>query len=324
MSLFTRFKSATGARTPPEIAWLGVHLGKSSLLGALAVPGKGESRSSGRPTVQLMPPAPVPAPGVGEAATLRAWRRAAGARSRANVLLRSDEYRVLPIDTPAVAAEEMREAARWQVADVLDFPADDAAIDLITVPSNQANARSQRFVVAAPPEPVARWATQCRAAEMNLGAIDIPEMAMRNLSVLAAGDAAHAFLHLGLHSTRLALVWQRELSSFRQLDISARQLEESPAEEHGALFERLSLDIQRTTDSFARQLAGVELQTLWLASAYSPQLVANALAQLLPLRIERFELARFVDVQGPVPVLDSARGWDHTLVIGAALRQELQ
>jgi MSHA biogenesis protein MshI len=320
MPLFNPFKRAMGAGTQPDKAWLGVHLGQSGLLGALALPRK--ATSDGRPAVQLMAPAPVPAEGVGEAPTLRAWRRTAGRRSRANVLLRSEEYRVLPIDTPAVPLDEMREAARWQVADALDFAAEDAAIDLITVPSNQANARSQRFVVAAPPEPVQRWATQCRAADLQLGALDIPEMAMRNLSVLAAGDSAHAFLLIGLHSTRLALIWQRELSSFRQLDVSCRLLEETPLEEHGALYERLSLDIQRTADSFARQLAGVDLQTLWLSSAYAPQAVAEALATLLPLRIQHFDLAQFVDVSGPVPVLDAARGWDHTLAIGAALRQE--
>ncbi len=319
---FTRFKSATGASAQPPSAWLGVHLGKSGLLGALAVPST--ATSAGRPTVQLMEPAPVPADGVGEATTLRAWRRVAGRRSRANVVLRGDEYRVLSIDTPAVPAEEMREAARWQVAGALDFAAEDAAIDLITVPSNQAHARTQGFVVAAPPEPVQRWVNQCRAADLSLGAIDVPEMAMRNLSVLAAGDSAHAFLLLGLHSTRLALIWQRELVSFRQLDISSRQLQEAPPDAHSALVDRLGLDIQRTVDSFARQLAGVELQSLWLASACAPQAVADALAQLLPMRIQPFELAQFVDVQGPVPVLDLARDWDHTLAIGAALRQELQ
>ncbi len=321
MSLFSRFKSATGASAQPENAWLGVHLGQSGLLGALVVPGS--EKAQGRPAVQLMVPAPVPHGPADAHHSLRAWRRVAGRRSRANVVLRRDEYRVLPIDTPAVPPDEMREAARWQVADALDFPAEDAAIDLITVPSNQANARSQRFVVAAPPEPVARWAQQCQAAQLSLGAIDIPEMAMRNLSVLAAGDTAHAFLMLGLHSTRLTLVWQRELISFRQLELSGRQLETTPKQDHGALYDRLGLDIQRTADSFARQLAGVELQSLWLASAYAPDQVADALAQLLPMRIARFDLAQFVEVRGSVPVLDSTQGWDHTLAIGAALRQDL-
>jgi MSHA biogenesis protein MshI len=320
MAFFNPFKRATGAGAQPSSAWLGVHLGKSGLLGALAMPIA--AGSAGRPAVRLMPPAPVPDEGASEAVTLRAWRRAVGRRSRANVLLRSEEYRVLPIDTPAVPLDEMREAARWQVADALDFAAEDAALDLITVPSNQANARSQRFVVAAPPGPVQRWAAQCRAADLQLGALDIPEMAMRNLSVLAAGDTAHAFLLIGLHSTRLALIWKRELSSFRQLDVSCRLLEETPPGEQGTLYERLSLDIQRTADSFARQLAGVDLQTLWLASAYAPQAVAEALAPLLPLRIQHFDVAQFVDISGPVPVLDAARGWDHTLAIGAALRHE--
>jgi MSHA biogenesis protein MshI len=318
---FNSFKRATGAGPQPESPWLGVHLGQSGLLGALALPR--QAKGDGRPAVRLMTPASSSSLGAQESDTLRGWRKSVGRSSRANVLLRSEEYRVLPIDSPAVPLDEMREAARWQVAEALDFDAEDAALDLISVPSNQANARSQHFVVAAPPEPVQRWAALCRSAQLRLGALDIPEMAMRNLSVLAAGDTAHAFLLIGLHSTRLALIWKRELSSFRQLDVSCRVLEDTPPSEQGALYDRLGLDIQRTADSFARQLAGVELQSLWLASAYAPQAVAEALGQLLPLRIQHFDLERYVNVSGPVPVRDAARGWDHTLAIGAALRQEV-
>lgn len=296
----------------PAAPWLSVHAGESALLGALALPG-GDTG----PRVELMPPAAVPA----DSAALRAWRQRCGRRVRANVVLRAADYRVLPIEPPPLAPDELREAARWQIADALDFPVEEAAIDLMTVPTHPNSTRKLRFVVAAPSERITSWVGCCKMAALPLAAIDIPEMAMRNLSVLAAGDAPHAFLYVGFRSTRLALIWKRELCSFRQLEIPGRLLAEGGDEERGEVLERLGLEIQRTADSFARQLPGFELETLWLASVVDPAGLADRLALQVPHRVQVFQVAEHVQVVGGA-VVDASRGHDHLLAIGGALRQE--
>lgn len=292
--------------------WLSVHAGESALHGALAVPA---DRPGARPRVVLMPPAPVPPDGN----ALRAWRERCRRRVRASVVLRSADFRVLPIEAPPVPREEQREAARWQVADALDFPAEDAAIDVLAMPAASGGARSQLFVVAAAAEPVVAWVQRCKAAELPLAAIDIPEMAMRNLSVLAAGDAPHAFLYVGFRSTRLALFWKRELCSFRQFDLTARQLGDGDEPVRDAAMERLALEIQRTADSFSRQFAGVELEALWLASVLEPAGLVERLALHVSQPVRRFEVTEHVQVDGG-EVVDVAFGRDYLLAIGAALR----
>ncbi|MBL8342569.1 MAG: hypothetical protein JNL30_13955 [Rubrivivax sp.] len=267
--------------------------------------------------MQLMPPAPVPA----DSATLRVWRERCRQRVRGTVVLRSSEYRVLPIEPPPLTPDELREAARWQVADALDFPVEDAAIDVLAVPSHAGSQRNHRFVVAAPNDQVLGWLDRCKAAQLPLGAVDIPEMAMRNLSVLVAGDSPHAFLYIGFHSTRLALIWKRELCSFRQLDIPARRFIEGDAEDRNAVLERLALEIQRTADSFSRQFAGLDLEALWLASVSDAQGLADRLALQVPQRVQVFDVAEHVQVEGGA-VIDAAMGRDYLLAIGAALRQE--
>lgn len=293
--------------------WVGVHASERALLAAAAVPGAGA-----RPAVRLLSPQAVPA----RPSALRGWRNALGQRMRANIVLRMADYRVLPIEPPALPADELREAARWQIADVLDFAAEDAAIDVLELPSHGGARRQQRFVVAAPPDSVARWVAICKEAELPLAAVDIPEMAIRNLSVLAAGDAAHAFLYLGLRSTRLVLIWKRELCSFRQLDFSAPALAALPADEHAAALERLALEIQRTADSFSRQFSGVELEALWLRATAEPERLADALSVLISQRVRPYALEQYVDVLPGEPVLDVVLGRDHLLAIGGALREE--
>lgn len=293
--------------------WLALHAGEGTMLGALAV-----DLTDRRPAVRLLPPAPVS----DRADTLRSWRESIGAPVRGSAVLRSSEYRVLPIEPPDLPDAEQREAARWQIADALDFPVEQASIDLLRVPASGGSYARQRFAVAAPHEHVQRWMQQCRDADLPLHAVDIPEMSMRNLSVLAAGDSAHAFVHVGLRSTRLALLWRRELCSFRQLDVSAQHLAERDDEGRQALIERLALDVQRTVDAFVRQFSGVQLEALWLSSLHELEAVADALALLLAQRVRPFVLDEHVRVEGPVPALDLARSLDHLLVIGAALRAD--
>lgn len=312
MSRFAQLFGRFSARRPLP-PWLALHAGEGALLGALAIAG-----SEPRPAVQLMPPAPISE----RADTLRSWRESIGKPVRANAVLRSSEYRVLPIEPPDLPDNELREAARWQIADALDFPVEQASIDLLNLPTASGGVARQRFAVAAPHEHVTRWLQQCREAALPLHSIEIPEMAMRNLSVLAAGDSAHAFLHIGLRSTRLALIWKRELCSFRHLEVSATQFAERDGEGRTALHERLALDVQRTVDAFARQFSGIDLETLWLSSLFEPEAGAEALGLQLAQRVRHFVLDDHVQVNGPVPALDLSRSLDHLLVIGAALRTD--
>jgi MSHA biogenesis protein MshI len=320
--LFSRAsRSTTPDRSfrPGAGAWLGIYASESALLGAVTAPSRDK-----RPAVRLLPAFPVPA----RAEALGRWREALPKRTRANVVLRRNDYRVLPFEPPEMPLEEQREAVRWQIADALDFSAEDAAIDLLTVPSQQGGQAQaggpsrQRFVIAAANETIVRWVGTAKEADLTLGAIDIPEMAMRNLSVLAAGDAPHAFLHVGIRSTRMVIVWRKELCSFRQLELAGQALAGAGPEEIGPFIERLALEVQRSADSFTRQCSGLELETLWLSSIVEPERLADELSLHIAQQVRVFELAQHVDVIDNGSVLDLALGQDHLLAIGAALRQE--
>ena len=51
----------------------------------------------------------------------------------ARAMLRPEQYQVLQIDAPAVAPEELRSAARYQIRDLLDAHMDDITIDVMRV-----------------------------------------------------------------------------------------------------------------------------------------------------------------------------------------------
>lgn len=250
-----------------------------------------------------------------------AWQRHHQPRSPTSLLLNSEHYRILPLDAPRVPAEERKAAVRYQAQELLDFEADEASIDCLDVPAAAAGqAVSRVFAVAGLKSEIARWMLRYRDARLELDVIDIPELALRNLSVLAAGDRAHIYLHVGLRSSRLVIVWQRELCAFRQFELCARQLSAASDDEVESMVEHLTLDIQRTADAFARQFYGADLAALWISSVARQDTLTSALAALQSLPVRALQVEDHVDWQGPGSVFDHEAGIDYTLAIGAALR----
>jgi MSHA biogenesis protein MshI len=304
-------------RRSSDASWLGVYAASAErLVAACALP----SGSASRPAVRV---APV-FDGADPAALLLQWQRTHARRAQANVLLNSVDYRIVPLDAPHVPQQERRQAVRWQLKELLDFSAEEACIDCVNVPGPTPGAESRQvFAVATQDRTVRAWMQRYRDARLTLGAIDIPEMAMRNLSVLAAGPAAHAFVHLGLKSTRLTLAWQHELCSFRQFDVSALKLDGADATTRTLLLERMALEIQRSTDSFSRFFHGANLATVWVSAVRDADEVSRHLSDLLPQSVQAFRVEEHVTLSSREPVVDPERGLDFTFAIGAAIRTEM-
>lgn len=253
---------------------------------------------------------------------LMQWQRANARRAQANVLLNSVDYRIVVLDAPAVPHAERSAAVRWRLKDLIDYSIEHACVDCVEVPgATPGTPGRQVFAVSTQVETVRPWMQTYREAGLSLASIDIPEMALRNLSVLAAGPAAHAFIHLGLKSTRLTLVWQRELCSFRQFDVSAFKLDAADADTRAQLIERLALEVQRSTDSFSRQFHGADLGTVWVSAVRDAEEISRSLAELLPQSVQAFRVEEHVHLDSRQSVVDPERGLDFTFAIGAALRQ---
>src|SRR5438128_8078367 len=107
--------AAAPRRRRSDAPWLGVYAASPErLVAACALSSKDE-----RPAVQVAPVFDGPDP----AALLLQWQRGHARRAQANVLLNSVDYRIVPVDAPRVPAGERREAVRWQLKELLDFPA---------------------------------------------------------------------------------------------------------------------------------------------------------------------------------------------------------
>jgi MSHA biogenesis protein MshI len=120
----------------------------------------------------------------------------------ARAMLRPEQYQMLQIDAPAVAPEELRSAARYQIRDLLAAHTDDITIDVMKVGDGQEKGTPHLFVVAATNAVVRTVLELGDAMQWKLSVIDIQEMAQRNVQTLLAKrdarvDRATAALVLG-------------------------------------------------------------------------------------------------------------------------------
>ena len=99
----------------------------------------------------------------------------------ARIMLRPAQYQLLQIDAPAVAPEELRSAARYQIKEILETHVDDVTLDVMRVGDGQQKGAGHLFVVAAPNAVLREVLALGDALQWTVPVIDIQETAQRNL-----------------------------------------------------------------------------------------------------------------------------------------------
>ena len=145
----------------------------------------------------------------------------------ARVMLRPEQYQILQIDTPAVAPEELRTAARWQIREMVNLHMDDLTLDVLRVGDDKVRATGHLFVVAASNALIREVMGIGQALRCTVEVIDIQDMAQRNLQSAWArrnGDLKRAHAALVLTDDNQALLTisaNEELFYTRRIELGA-------------------------------------------------------------------------------------------------------
>ena len=104
------------------------------------------------------------------------------------VVLSDHSYSLRMVDAPDVGAEFMKEAVRYSIADLIDFDVDEAVLDLFTLPDQDDGRPKSLYVAAARANEIQELADSLNDAGLKLAAIDISELALRNIAALTPED----------------------------------------------------------------------------------------------------------------------------------------
>ena len=261
-----------------------------------------------------------------EADTLGRLRRKFGLKGANCVtLITEGDYQLQVLDAPEVPEEELRDAVRWRLKDVLDFPAEAATVDVFAVPGDPnapTRARSV-YAVAARNELIAERMSAFYEAKLLLDVIDIPEMAQRNVAALyETPGRALALLHLSPEKGLLTFTAEGELHLARGIDIGLEQLRIATGDLRQQLLDRLVLEVQRSLDYFDRQFSYLTLSKLMLAPLPEDAELQTYFSENLYVTVEELQLQDALDISGVPELASSAAQADRFMAIGAALRQE--
>lgn len=239
-----------------------------------------------------------------------------------NVVLAPRDYALYLVEAPAVEPEEMRAAVRWKVKDLLDMPLEDVAIDVFPVPDDAFNGRSKMlYVVAAAKSRVNAVIELCRAANLELTAIDIPEMAMKNISTQFSGErGSQAFIALKTNGSSMNITRNGDLYLARTVNTQV------PPDVMGtldwaSLRDRLVLEIQRSLDYYESQMSQPPVKELLIAPRPDGGMLAKSLQEVLPVKVDMLEYANRLDA---APTISEETRHASLFAVGGALRHDLE
>ena len=241
------------------------------------------------------------------------------ARQRWALLLPRDDYRLSMMPAPEVPAAELAQSLRWQLSTTLDFPAEDAAIDFIDIPTKpwQPERASELYVVAARGAAVNVQAALFRSAHLNLQAIDIRETAQRNVGMLLERDGELLVLVAFCDDeVRISFNWQRELYMDRL--IAEPSVHDETPERRAAACERIQLQVQRSLDAVRADYPFMQAARIVLAGAPEGFRAALQVAVFDP--VDELDPDSLFDLSRTPDLHDMRTFMRHFHALGVALR----
>ncbi len=308
MGLFNRAKKSDG--------WMAI-----TFAGDLACAAHVRRPSSAAPAVTL---ATCHAADSVEAALEKLARECHADHHQCTTLLGPGEYQMLSVDSPSVPPAELKTAIRWRLKDLLDFHIDDATIDVLDVPQDKnAPPRSHAmYAVAARSSVIEERQSLFGHARIPLAAIDIPEMAQRNIAALVEPEGRGiAMLSFDAEGGLLTFSAGGELYLARRIDVPLAG--QSGTEQRSATFDRITLELQRSLDHFDRQYHYVTLAKLVLAPLGPDGAgLREHLAENLYTPVESLDLGSVLDLSAAPALKQAELQRRYFLTLGAALRHE--
>ncbi len=232
-------------------------------------------------------------------------------------VLDAADYQLVQVESPDVLPAELKAAVRWRLKDVIDFPVEEAVVDVFDMPepARRTGARMM-YAVAAKSQAIARRVAGLSAAARRFDVIDIPELALRNIAALLP-EAADGLILLWLEgdSAQLLVIKQSTLYVTRHVQFAAEVAEADGLPNVDAI----ALEVQRSMDYFESHYDQAPLRHLIVAprDPHSAR-YAQALAYDSAMRVELIDLSRAIELAPGVLPADRRS----LLAIGAALRDE--
>ncbi len=253
------------------------------------------------------------------------------ADTHCTLVLEPGEYSLVQVDKPPVEDAELRDALRWRIKELLDFPVEEAIIDAFDVPGQAQRGRSPSvYVVAARKALLEPRIAMVQAAGLQLDQIDIAELALRNLAAASLPEEeTGGLLYLTPHRGLITIVRGQTLYVARGIDRGLEQLLDqaeaaggtdlAPVSDILEVYGQLALEIQRTMDYYDSYFGEAPVKRVLIAPALEAlEELAQTVGEHLGMRTEVLSLSDWLE---PAEGVQSADIPESILALGGALSE---
>lgn len=226
-----------------------------------------------------------------------------------NLLLTDSLYQLLLSDVPDVPDEEIESAIRFKAADLIQYDIEDAALDVIQLPSEAYRGRMKMaFILATKKQPLREWSMALVQKGIRIDTIDVEHTQLRNLAVHLQNFSETGIFHIESTRGRLILNFQGEMVLSRTFDSGLStlasestfqdgelELTQSDNEQDDIQLETLVLEMRRSFDYYESQLglgAISEVQLLCLPEHLS---LSTKLTEKLGMRFSPINISDFMN-----------------------------
>lgn len=170
-----------------------------------------------------------------------------------HLILPAKDYQLLLVEAPDVPDENLRDAVKWKVKDLISMPIEKAVVDVFRLPPDASkSSKSMVYAVVSHADRIKEIISMVNDAGLKLSSIDINEMAMRNISMVTSSDLQErgvGIVRLGEGDGVVSLYRQGNLYLSRhfRIDYNGGLLDELPVD-------ALALEVQRSLDYYERQM----------------------------------------------------------------------
>jgi MSHA biogenesis protein MshI len=239
-----------------------------------------------------------------------------------SLLMPYSQYQLSLVEAPDVPPAELRAAMRWRLLETLDFPVDEAVIDVFDLPPTGHGGHKRMVYAVVARRTQVEQQIAALAGYRNFDAVDIPELALRNLAaLLPSSPSGVALLHVGDTAATLVIVRGSTFYLARRISLHKPISLDSESHSPQALdIAGVALELQRSLDYYERNFDQRPIAQIVIAPiADATSGLITALARESGLNLATYDLNQVMECAAP---LEPHVQRSCLLAVGAALRVE--
>jgi MSHA biogenesis protein MshI len=229
-----------------------------------------------------------------------------------NLVLAPEFYAMTLIDRPSVAESELRDAARWAIQEHVEFPVDQATVDVFELPRSASRDRTMLFVASMHTALLKSLLAEISQAGITVTSVDITDLAVRNLAwrCFPQPDLSVGLLRITSSSGIINVSRGDELYLSRRISSVPGTFAEDSWDDFR---ERLLLQVQRSIDYYESSMGQPPCNILLVSCTHGwSERVSEYLGEMLamPVRTITEVLAAGIDLTLFNPEREDV-DWEH-------------